>query len=236
MAPRYGLGGAHANAVTGWSEGALFGTLTSMICQETARKLGPLETRGVTFHTVIALPPDYEVYDFTEGYDPERVLASPYGVGRYDERRVNMYLGPQFAQGQRDVHVGIDLAAPEGEPVRAFFPGTVFKLGDNAAPYDYGPTLITRHAWLGQVVYALHGHLSRESLTRRGPGDAFETGDVLGHVGSLEVNGGWNPHLHFQLSLLEPSTHDLPGAVSVADRAWALRAFPDPRRVLGPLY
>ena len=55
-------------------------------------------------------------------------------------------------------------------------------------------------------------------------------------MGTREVNGGWNPHLHFQLSLLEPETHDLPGAVSVADRSWALRAFPDPRLVLGPLY
>ena len=42
--------------------------------------------------------------------------------------------------------------------------------------------------------------------------------------------------LHFQLSLIEPTTHDLPGAVSAADRQWARRAFPDPQQVLGTLY
>ena len=149
-----------------------------------------------------------------------------------------MYLGEQFEEdgGRRDVHVGIDLAAPAGEPVHAFYAGTIFRLGDNALPYDYGPTIITRHTWLDQTVYALHGHLSRESLERWSPGEAFAAGAVLSHVGTREVNGGWNPHLHFQLRLLEPETHDLPGAVSVADRSWALRAFPDPRLVLGPLY
>ena len=143
---------------------------------------------------------------------------------------------PPLRQRRRGVQARLDLAAPAGEPVRAFCPGTIFRLGDNALPYDYGPTIITRHTWLGQTVYALHGHLSRESLQRWSPGDAFEAGEVLGHVGSREVNGGWNPHVHFQLSLLVPETHDLPGAVNVADRDWALSAFPDPRLVLGPLY
>lgn len=202
----------------------------------TSQDFAPLRTDGVRFEVVIALPSDYEVYDFTQGYDPHRALASPYGVGRYDERRPGMYLGEQFVDGGRDVHMGIDLAAPAGEPVLAFYAGTVFLLGDNALPFDYGPTLITRHRWLDQTVYALHGHLSRESLARWSPGDIFEAGDELGQVGSAEVNGGWNPHLHFQLSLLEPTTHDLPGAVSEAGRAWARRAFPDPRLVLGPLY
>ena len=198
--------------------------------------VAPLEVEGVEFHQVIDLPEQLEVYDFTQGYDPHRALTSPYGVGRYDERRPGMYLGEQFTEGQLDVHVGIDLAAPAGEPVHAFYEGTVFSLGDNALPYDYGPTIITRHTWRGQTVYALHGHLSRESLHRWSPGDRFTAGETLGWLGAKAVNGGWNPHLHFQLSLIAPDTHDMPGAVSVADRPWALRVFPDPRLVLGPLY
>ena len=101
---------------------------------------------------------------------------------------------------------------------------------------EYGPTIITRHEWLGQVVYALHGHLSRSSLDRWSEGDAIAAGDLLATVGDTAENGGWNPHLHFQLSRIEPVTHDLPGAVSAAQRAQALRDFPDPRLVLGPLY
>ena len=38
----------------------------------------PLKTEGIEFTTVIDLGENYEVYDFTKGYDAERVLASPY--------------------------------------------------------------------------------------------------------------------------------------------------------------
>ena len=196
----------------------------------------PLRVDGVVFQPVIALPGGYEVFDFTEGYDAERTLKSPYGVGRYDEHRPGMYLGDQFISGTRNIHVGVDLAAPVGEPVHAFYGGSVFKLGDNALPYDYGPTIITRHTWLGQTVYALFGHLSRKSLEGWSVGDTFEAGDLLAWVGGMEENGGWNPHLHFQLSLIEPETHDLPGAVGAEEHVHALAAFPDPRLVLGALY
>ena len=64
----------------------------------------------------------------------------------------------------------------------------------------------------------------------------LKMGDVIGWVGDRTENGGWNPHLHFQLSRVQPTTHDLPGVVSQEDRAWAMTAYPDPRLVLGPLY
>lgn len=195
----------------------------------------PLQTTGIRFAPVIDLPEDYEVYDFTGGYDPNRTLASQYGIGRYNEVRPGMYEGEQF-EGIRNIHVGIDIAAPAQESVHAFYEGSIFKLGDNNLAYDYGPTIITRHEWLGQTVYALHGHLSRSSLLRWKEGDHFAAGDVLADVGTKQENGGWNPHLHFQLSLMEPETHDLPGAVAATDLDWALGAFPDPRLVLGPLY
>jgi len=181
------------------------------------------------------LPEAYEVYDFAQGYDPNRTLTHEYGVGKYDELRPGMYKGEQFA-GVRNIHVGIDIGTPAGEPVLAFYEGNIFKIGNNALPYDYGPTIITKHQWLDQTVFALHGHLATASLDKWREGDRFQKGDVLAHVGEKHENGGWNPHLHFQLSLIEPDTHDLPGAVSAADRAWARRAFPDPQLVLGTLY
>jgi len=198
--------------------------------------LPPLATEGVSFSPVIHLPNEYEVYDFTAGYDSGRFRAGEYGVGRYAERRPNMYSSDHFERGARDIHVGIDIAAPVDEPVHAFYAGTVFLLGDNTLPQDYGPTLITRHTWLDQTVYALHGHLKRNVLADWNPGDTFDAGTELARVGSEDENGGWNPHLHFQLSLIEPWTHDLPGVVGEVDLAPALSAFPDPRLVLGPIY
>ncbi len=196
----------------------------------------PLQTGDVQFSPIISLPDDYEIYDFTKGYDAQRLRSSPYGVGRYNERRPGMYEGEQYQADRRDIHVGVDIAAPVGEPVHAFFDGTIFKLGDNALPYDYGPTIITRHEWLEQTVYALHGHLARSSLSLWSEEDTFTAGQILGQIGEKSENGGWNPHVHFQLCLYEPQTHDLPGVVSVRDREWALKAFPDPRLVLGPIY
>ena len=39
--------------------------------------------------------------------------------------------------------------------------------------------------------------------------------------------------MHFQLSLIEPETHDMPGVVSTAQHAQALLDYPDPRMVMG---
>ena len=195
----------------------------------------PLDLRGCVFAPVIRLPADYEVYDFTGGYDPGRRLASPYGVGRYDEKRRGMYTTELFAGG-RDVHVGVDLGAPVGEAVHAFFDGTVHRFAYNAAPGDYGHTLVTQHALNGRLVWALHGHLAARSLEGRYEGQPVARGEVIAWVGDRHENGGWNPHLHFQLSLVCPEVADLPGAVSDADRAQALALYPDPRLVLGPIY
>ncbi len=195
----------------------------------------PLDVTGCDFHPVIRLPPGYEVYDFTEGYDPDRARNSAYGVGRYDEKRRGMYETALFA-GVRDVHMGVDLAAPVGEPVHAFCDGEVHRFGYNGARGDYGHTLVTHHVIRGRDVWALFGHLAARSLAGRSEGQTFTRGEVIAWVGDRHENGGWNPHLHFQLALVRPEVADLPGAVSESDRAHALEIYPDPRLVLGPIY
>jgi murein DD-endopeptidase MepM/ murein hydrolase activator NlpD len=195
-----------------------------------------LDCSGVIFAPVMQLPSPLPVFDFSKTYDPTRTLETPFGVGKYDEVRPTMYTEPQFASQVRNIHMGIDLAAPVGTEVFAFYPGLIYAFGVNALPQDYGPTVITRHDVKGQCVYALYGHLSMDSLEKLEPGQIIEQGALIGRVGDNTENGGWNPHLHFQLSRIEPNGHDLPGAVSAVHRIWARRAFPDPRLVLGPLY
>ncbi|HET6528601.1 MAG TPA: hypothetical protein VFG39_07595, partial [Balneolaceae bacterium] len=58
----------------------------------------------------------------------------------------------------------------------------------------------------------------------------------IAEIGTEEVNGGWAPHLHFQLSVDDPGKADLPGVVSDDEREQALELYPDPRLVLGELY
>ncbi|MBI5517525.1 MAG: peptidoglycan DD-metalloendopeptidase family protein [Deltaproteobacteria bacterium] len=188
------------------------------------------------FHPVLALPAGCEVFDFTRGYDPAWALGSPYGIGRYNEKRVGMYTTELFTRERRDIHLGVDLAGPVGAEVWAFAPGTVWRVGYNGAPGDYGHTVVTRHALGERVLYALHGHLSARSGALRAEGEAFEAGAVLGWLGDRHENGGWNPHLHFQLSWEAPATADMPGVVNDEGRAAALLRHPDPRLVLGPIY
>ena len=74
------------------------------------------------------------------------------------------------------------------------------------------------------------------STADKNPGDLVTQGEVLGALGNPNENGGWPPHVHFQLSLVEPETHDLPGVVSSAQHDEALTMYPDPRMVMGRLY
>jgi very-short-patch-repair endonuclease len=187
------------------------------------------------FHPVIDLPPDYEVFDLTSGYDAFRPLTSGYGVGKYDEKRKGVYTTELFSGG-RDIHIGIDIAAPVGTPCRAFCDGAILLQGYNGAPGDYGYTIVTRHELDRVELFALWGHLDRRSVELRKEGEAFRAGDVIGHIGDRHENGGWNPHLHFQLSYQRPTKPDMPGVVGDADRERALQTYPDPRLVLGPLY
>ena len=181
---------------------------------------------------------EWEVLDLTR---PPTKPTPTWAVGKYDERRTGMYVHELFAatsresDERRDVHVGVDVFAPAGTEVRAMADGVVVHSGRNPAPGDYGPVIVTRHddADGRGAFFALWGHLSVETLRQSPRGRVFKRGEVLGWVGTEEVNGGWAPHVHFQLAWDEPPTHDMPGVVRVSDRAQALLQYPDPRGVLG---
>jgi murein DD-endopeptidase MepM/ murein hydrolase activator NlpD len=187
------------------------------------------------FHPVIDLPAKYDVFDFENDPEAFRASTSLYAIGRYNEKRA-IYTTELFREGGRCIHVGIDIGAPAGTECRAFFDGTILLQGYNGAAGDYGYTIITRHELDGTELFALWGHLSKASIEPRGEGDAFRAGDVIAYLGDRHENGGWNPHLHFQLSYEKPAKPDMPGVVSEADRAHAIEIYPDPRLVLGPLY
>lgn len=173
-----------------------------------------------------------DVLDLTGA--PRAPRTSDWSIGRYDEVR-DIYTTDLFADG-RCVHVGLDIGGPVGTPVHAVADGKIAFAGYNAAEGDYGHTVITHHTIQGRDLWILHGHLDERSSAEAEPGAVVEAGEVIGRLGDAHENGGWPPHLHFQLSFRVPTTHDLPGVVRLSDRAAALLEFPDPRLVLGPLY
>ncbi len=192
-----------------------------------------LDWEAFNFHPVVHLPDEYEVRDFTTGdYIPSKY---DYDIGRYDELRPGMYSTELFS-GTRFLHIGIDIGGPVGTPCMAFEEGEISHFGYNPADGDYGFVIITKHDIGGTTVWALYGHLNSESVSGKEVGQKISKGEVICWMGDKDENGGWDPHLHFQLSLIEPETHDMPGVVSPEDREQALRDYPDPRLVLGPIY
>lgn len=162
------------------------------------------------------------------------------GVGRYGEARL-LYTTPVFKPPEnpladgRTIHLGIDLFVSAGTPVHAPFDGVVHSFRDNAAAVDYGPTVILEHApEPGIRFFTLYGHLSRESLRSLVPGRSISRGERIATIGGMDENGGWPPHLHFQVMTDMLGLHgDFPG---VAPAAWSslwMSLAPDPNLILG---
>ncbi len=126
----------------------------------------------------------------------------PYGLGAYGEDR-RVYTSAQFADAggpeRRTVHTGIDVFAPAMTPVHAPIAGTVLHVTYNADPLDYGHTLIVEHDAGGVPFYTLYGHLAGTLPGLLQPGDRVSAGQVICHLGDWHENGGWAPHLHFQV-------------------------------------
>ena len=162
-----------------------------------------------------------------------------YTVGRYDEDRRGMYTQDLFG-GERTIHVGLDIGGPAQTPIFAFEDGRIHSFADNDEDGSYGPTIITEHSieidGRQQTIWVLYGHLSRESLNGLAEGTPITKGDAIGKMGEEHENGGWPPHVHIQLSLIEPTEPDLQGVVSPEHRDDALKRYPDPRNILGLLY
>ncbi|HMD44449.1 MAG TPA: aminotransferase class III-fold pyridoxal phosphate-dependent enzyme [Candidatus Acidoferrum sp.] len=161
-------------------------------------------------------------------------------IGRYDEARP-LYLSPSFGESskptdeRRTIHLGIDLFVESGTPISAPFDGTVHAFANNKAALDYGPVVILRHAPdAGIEFFTLYGHLSEASLLRLSLGQKIEKRSTFAQVGNARENGGWTPHLHFQiiLDLLDLGT-DFPGVGFASERAVWKGLSPDPNLILG---
>jgi hypothetical protein len=86
------------------------------------------------------------------------------------------------------LHKGVDIAAPQGEPVLAAAAGKVLKIGVDAG---YGRFVEIGHA---AGLSTLYGHLSAFE-TR--PGMAVGRGQPIGRIGSTGSSTG--SHLHFEV-------------------------------------
>ena len=162
------------------------------------------------------------------------------GIGRYNEARL-LYTSPLFGASEnpsderRTIHLGQDLFAAPGTPIHAPLDGVVHAVAINTAPLDYGPLVILRHTTgEGLEFFTLYGHLAREAFDSLQIGQRIARGQQFARIGHVHENGGWVPHLHFQivLDLLDRGS-DFPGVAYASQRAIWTSLSPDPNLLLG---
>jgi 4-aminobutyrate aminotransferase-like enzyme/Ser/Thr protein kinase RdoA (MazF antagonist) len=160
-------------------------------------------------------------------------------IGRYGENR-SMYRTKAFETAdpdeRRTIHVGIDLFAPAGERVLAPLDATVVDVGVETVPLGFGGIAVLQHETDdGVPFFTLYGHLSPESLESLTVGRTISRGDVVARLGRPDENGGWEPHLHFQLmtDLCGWTPTEIIGVVAASGWDVWSSVFLNPNLVLG---
>ncbi|WP_310377647.1 peptidoglycan DD-metalloendopeptidase family protein [Flavobacterium sp.] len=134
---------------------------------------------------------------------------------------------------ERNIHIGIDLWLKAGTPVLAAVDGKIHSFKNNIGTGDYGPTIILEHLLDGTTFYTLYGHLSIESISTIKIGDLVKQGNKIATLGNANVNGGYAPHLHFQIiKKIGDHKGDYPGVCSLVDLNYYLENCPDPNLLL----
>jgi murein DD-endopeptidase MepM/ murein hydrolase activator NlpD len=169
--------------------------------------------------------------------DPDVKPGQPLRAGGYGEDR-GVYSQVLFApEGEepRTVHLGFDIFAPAGTEVITPLNARVHSSRINDQPGDYGPTIILEHTPVpGLTFHTLYGHLDRDSLKGLKPGTAFMAGEKIAELGTKRENGGWAPHLHFQVILdIGSAKGDYPGVCRRSEMDHWLSICPDPAPLAG---
>jgi 4-aminobutyrate aminotransferase-like enzyme len=174
-------------------------------------------------------------------FEQMRACNARVAVGRYDEARL-LYISDVFKPkggsplDRRSVHLGIDLFMEAGEAVLCPIDGVVHSFRNNSLPLDYGPTIIIRHEPAGSeaAFFTLYGHLSPDSLDGLYPGKPVAKGERIARIGESSINGGWPPHLHFQIIAdMLGNEGDFQGVALPGERRIWLGICPDPNLILG---
>jgi murein DD-endopeptidase MepM/ murein hydrolase activator NlpD len=142
------------------------------------------EAEAIALHSLLAQVDEGAVYldgGFVLPVDATRRTAN------FGDRRRYLY-----AQGgsETSVHAGIDVAVPQGSPVRSCAAGRVVFVGMRIVT---GYTVVVEHL---PGLYSIYMHLSTPKVVQ---GQLLARGELLGLSGSTGLSTG--PHLHWELRL-----------------------------------
>ncbi len=167
------------------------------------------------------------------------VVSAQVSLGYYNEPRL-VYTadafrnGPWKASNRRTVHLGVDIFHEAGAEVFAPLEGFVETVENRPDALDYGGVVILRHELGGQQkFYTLYGHLNPTACEDLFIGQFIEKGERFACLGDKSRNGGWAPHLHFQLALsIEGLDSDWPGAADPDEMCLWCKLCPNPAMLL----
>lgn len=198
-----------------------------------------LFTKPLSDHTSVALDLSAtnlellpSIYGNTSAFNTyiEAKIGEKIGFGGYLEHRVIYETYANFATTTsdfRNIHLGMDFWTTAGTPVFAPLAGEVHSFQMNSGAGNYGPTIILHHPEAN--IYTLYGHLASDDLVPLEIGLPISKGQKLCHLGKPAENGGWPPHLHFQLIRdMQGFQGDYPGVCSQGDLSFYANNCPDP--------
>ncbi|MDX1786249.1 MAG: aminotransferase class III-fold pyridoxal phosphate-dependent enzyme [Roseovarius sp.] len=170
----------------------------------------------------------------SEVFGPEDIWLGHYAEPRLIYTAKEFWLGPWTASNRRTVHLGVDIFAPAGTSVRAPLDGTVTFFENRTKSLDYGGMVVLIHETPdGDMFHTLYGHLDPDCCSTLQQGQRVAAGEAFAKLGSVDCNGGWAPHLHFQLALtLEGMGTDWPAVADVDDMALWGAICPNPAVLL----
>lgn len=155
------------------------------------------------------------------GYNEVRNLYDDSAIFNVDE------------SAKRNIHIGIDIWIKARTPILAALDGKIHSFKNNDNVGDYGPTIILEHNINGFHFHTLYGHLSLESMVGIEIGQPIQKGEQIGTLGNASVNGGYAPHLHFQIiKNIAEYFGDYPGVCNSNDLSFYLENCPDPNLLL----
>ena len=160
---------------------------------------------------------------------PNTILAGGYGEIRPVYQTASFIEKRNEGKAYRSQHLGIDFWLASGTAIKTLWDGEIHLSTYIDVAKDYGGLIITKHQLKGATFYLLHGHLSKASVHHFSVGDKIQKGDIIGYLGNQKENGGWVPHLHFQVILdMMQEKENFPG-VCAPDRFKVWKSIcPDP--------
>ena len=174
------------------------------------------------------IKPTFKLKQFSKKY-PDAIPGGGYLEARPFYTSSNFERIGNNGKEYRTIHLGIDLWVPQETLVAALFDGEIILANYQPQQQNYGGVIIVKHHTKHFDFYSLYGHLSKNSIEKTKKGKKIKKGEILGSTGTIEENGNWIPHLHFQLMLsLLDRVDDFPGVAYYSESEIWKSICPDP--------